>query len=175
MRFPRWIDKILNAGVFPDLSYSERRRIRLLNSIILIGLGVVVFFGVLDVLYGYYETMPILVLMAALAVINHKLVASRRYLTAKLVTFWSMLILASAFCVIAGDAAGSQYILIPFVIVPVVLFQSTRTTVFLVGIIYIDFIVIRELQARIDPIIVLKPDAVEFYLRAAAFNTLMIA
>ncbi|MBC3788348.1 sensor histidine kinase [Spirosoma utsteinense] len=146
----RW-EFLINIGVSDKLTFWERKRVRLVNGVTVVGLSVyflymVIFLGSPDRVTFW---LVILVLVANLGPLllnwKRRYTASAYYLILQNTVLYSLI-------PIAKFNDGSDFLLITAGIMPMLFFRNRRTIFFLLGINVAAFFAVRYAQTVIVPI-----------------------
>jgi serine phosphatase RsbU (regulator of sigma subunit) len=170
----KFLHTVFEAGVYTDLPEAEKKRIRLLNRLVVLACMVMLLFGLLDLATGYYEMTLFAVFICSTGFIEQYLVKKRWYTAAKHVTFlvmWGTLFTTS---LLVGGQAGAQYMFVPLAMYPLMIYSSRKTALVVFILIYGGFVLVHYLQQEIEPWITLPAHLVPTYILAAAFNMMLI-
>lgn len=163
------LNSLLEAGVYNDLPEGEKKRIRLLNRLIFLSVLVMLVFSVLDAVNGYYQMLAIGLVVCLAAWAQQMLVRSRRYTAAKHLVFFLILATVTFTAIFVGDSSGTQYMLVPVTMIPLLIFSSRTTAAFLFFLVLGFYVLVYYLQQRIEPLLVLPGHLVPVYTITATF------
>lgn len=174
MSIRTFIQDFFEKGVYPDLLEAEKKRIRLLNRLMFLAANVMIVFGLLDAISGYYEMAIAGVIIVILGYSEQLFVKHRRYALAKHMAFWLMLLTLLFMCYAVGNQAGANYMMIPLCMFPLLIFSSRVVAWIHFAIIFGSFCLAVYIQSQYDPILKLPPHLVKLYTLMAAFNMMLI-
>jgi serine phosphatase RsbU (regulator of sigma subunit) len=152
---------ISEIGCYPELSYEESRRVRLLNRLSFISFAALLLYMTVEFALRIYVLIPFVAFMLLIIPFTFIFLYYRKYAAAKNYAVIITTICISFFVLNTGEAL-SEVLFVPLIAMPLIIFRDRRISIFYLLIITALTLVLRILQSSVEPLLRLSGD--EFFL-----------
>lgn len=121
--------RLLHLGIYPELDFHEKNKLKVFNSACLFALCVSCFYFVYGTLSGFYLAELMSLFLFLMLVLSLYFVSKRRYRTGFHLGVISSFIFISSFTLLFGDESKSYYYFLFMPVASTILFDSRNTSV----------------------------------------------
>lgn len=168
-----WL-KISENGITSVLNEAEKKRIRILNRIILLVIFVSLFLFVVDLIVGVYIMIPVIVFSIIVCLFIFFLLYNKKYSLAKLTSILFFIIYVTISSIITGKNSGTDIFMIPVVLLPTILFKEKKIILLFTLITISIFSCLYWYNYNNKSIIHISEELLSFYLFIGTFSSMII-